>query len=182
MVDRHQLPSWREIFLRISEPEPHRGRARCPIHNGDSRTSLSVNEDRGLYHCHVCHSGGDRIHFIIAVMQTDFAGAMKWFGLEPGKPPKPDVASLRRNAAMDRVRDWVSITGRRLRDEYLARQRISACARNRLALDPEDKTAWELLRIAYDGECRNEYLLDKIDLCRDDEERLQAWRKYRDEI
>jgi hypothetical protein len=181
MVEREKLPCWREIFLRIGEEEPRRGRARCPIHDGDSRTSLSTDEDRG-FHCFVCGASGDKISFIQQLYKCDFKDALRFYGLEPGKPPKLDPASLRRNVAMDRVRQWIRTTGRRLRDEYLNRQRITVYARKRLAANPVDQTAWELLRIAFDGEAKNEFLLDEIDLRRDDYERLRAWRKYRDEV
>ncbi len=49
-------------------------------------------------------------------------------------------------------------------------------------MDSESALGWELLRIASDGEAKIEYLLDEIDLCRTDAERLRAWRLYRDEL
>lgn len=182
MFERQQLPSWREIFQRIGEPEPRHNRARCPIHNGDSHTSLSINEGKGVFHCFVCGASGDKFALIMAVLQTDFPGALRWLGLEPGKPPKPDPAIVRRNAAMDQVRQWVRATGRRLRDEYRNRQQIIQKAQERLKLNQQDAIAWELLRVAYNGEAECEFLLSEIDMRRDDDERLIAWRKYRNEF
>ena len=47
--------------------ELHRKGARltglCPFHD-DHRPSLSVDPDRGLYHCFVCKAGGDAIKFV----------------------------------------------------------------------------------------------------------------------
>jgi hypothetical protein len=77
---------------------------------------------------------------------------------------------------------WCRQTGKQLRDEYLICQRIERFAKKKLAVDPESPIGWELLRIAYDGEAKNEFLLDEIDLCRTDDERLHAWRTYRDDF
>ncbi len=182
MVDLSQLPAWAEIYSLLGEQSPRRKRGRCSIHGGDSLNSVSLDEDKGVFFCHVCHSGGDKIDFVQLCLKTDFQGALRFLGIEPGKPPKPDPASLRRKDAKDRVREWIRNTGRRLRDEYLCRQRISHYAEECLAVNLEDETAWELLRIAFDGEAKNEFLLDEIDLCRTDDERLRAWRLYRHDV
>lgn len=141
-----------------------------------------IADDKGLYHCHVCHSGGDKFRFIQEYLKTDFKGALRWFGLEPGKPPNPDPAIVGRNAAIDKVREWVRSTGRRLRDEYYGREVIRSWADEYLAEDPEDETGWELLRIALVGETYHEYLLDEIDQCRNDDERPRAWREYHNAV
>ena len=47
VVERHILPRGDAIFPMVGEPQPRRSRARCPIHNGDSPTSLSLSEERG---------------------------------------------------------------------------------------------------------------------------------------
>jgi hypothetical protein len=39
--------------------------ARCPIHGGDSPMSLALNEEKGVYFCHVCHASGDQQETIV---------------------------------------------------------------------------------------------------------------------
>ena len=182
VMENHLLPSWGSVFHLIGEPQPRRGRARCPIHNGDSPTSLSLSEEKGVYHCHVCHSSGDKLDFIQRTMNTSFAGALSMLGMKAEKPPKPDPAIVRQREAIRRVRYWCRQTGKQLRDEYRNRQRIEVYAKQKLAADPESVLGWELLRIAYEGEAKNEFLLDEITLCRTDDERLHAWRTYHDEF
>lgn len=91
---------------RIGEPQPRRGRARCPIHNGDSPTSLSLSEEKGVYHCHVFHSSGDKLDFVQRTMGINFVGALSMLGLKAGKHPKPDPAIVRQRAAIRIIRDW----------------------------------------------------------------------------
>jgi hypothetical protein len=159
VMENRLLPSWGSVFHLIGEPQPRRGRARCPIHNGDSPTSLSLSEEKGVYHCHVCHSAGDKLDFIQRTMNTSFAGALSMLGMKAEKPPKPDTTIVRQREAM-----------------------IELYAKQKLAADPESVLGWELLRIAYEGEAKNEFLLDEITLCRTDDERLHAWRTYHDEF
>ena len=182
-MENSVLPSWGAIFRRMGEREPRGGRARCPIHGGDSPTSLSVNEDRGLYHCFVCHAAGDKVDFVQRVQGTHFKGALAFLGVQVGgRSPKPDLAAARQRAALEAVRDWTRQTGRRVRHEHLRRQRLVRYAQEKLAADPDDALGWSLLAVAYDDEARLEFLLDEIDLCRTDAERLQAWRTYCHEV
>jgi hypothetical protein len=182
MLESHLLPSWSEIFRRIGEPEPRRNRARCPIHGGDSPTSLSVNEDDDIYHCFVCHAAGDKVDFVQRVLKVDFKGALAFFGIQAGsRLPKSDPAVTRQRAGMDAIREWSRRTGRRLRDEHFTRQQIIRYAQERLSANPESELAWTLLSVAFDGEAKNEHLLDEVDLCRSNDERLRAWTQYRNE-
>ncbi len=183
MIENHTLPPWEAIFHRVGEPAPRCHRARCPIHGGDSPTSLALNEEKGVYFCHVCHASGDKLDFVRQVQGTDFKGALAFLGIiGPCKPPRPDPEIVRQREALEEVRAWCRQTGRRLRDQYLMRQKIAHYAREKLLMDSESALGWELLRIASDGETKIEYLLDEIDLCRTDAERLRAWRLYRDDF
>jgi DNA primase len=74
VIDQSALPSWPQILQRLGEPRPRRGRARCPIHGGDSPTSMSINEQNGVFHCHVCHAGGDKLAFVQKALGCDFKG------------------------------------------------------------------------------------------------------------
>jgi hypothetical protein len=182
VIENHLMPSWEAVFHLIGEPQPRRGRARCPIHNGDSPTSLSLSEQKGVYHCHVCHTSGDKLDFIQRTMNVSFVGALSLLGIKAEKRQEPDPAIVRQREAIRRVRDWCRQTSKQLRDEYRNRVCIERYAKQKLADDPESPLGWELLRIAYEGEAKNEFLLDEISLCRTDDERLHAWRKYHNDF
>jgi len=183
MIQNQTLPSWESIFHQVGEPVPRRRRARCPIHGGDSPTSLALNDEKGVYFCHVCHASGDKVDFVRHVRGTDFKGALAFLGIQaPCKPPRPDPEIARQREALERVREWCRQIGRCLRDQYLMRQRIARYAAEKLAANPESPLGWELLRIASDGESKIEYLLDEIDLCRTDAERIRVWRRYHDDF
>ena len=163
MIDSQVLPSWGAVFQLIGEPQPRRGRARCPIHNGDSPTSLSLSEEKGVYHCHVSHSSGDKLDFVQRTMGINFVGALSMLGMKAEKQPKPDPAIVRQHAAMKIIRDWCRQTSRQLRIEYLMRHRIERCAKQKLVVDSESLTGWELLRIAYDGQQKTSSCRMKLD-------------------
>ena len=95
-VDQSLLPSWDSIFLRLGLPLPKRGRAQCCLHGGNSHQSLSLS-DKGFFKCFVCGASGDKIGFIRKLYGCDFKRALAWFGLTPGKLPKPDPA------------DWIEV-------------------------------------------------------------------------
>lgn len=69
--------------------ELHRKGARltglCPFHD-DHRPSLSVDVDRGLYHCFVCKAGGDAIKFVQEIEGVDFKGALVLLAGQMGIP------------------------------------------------------------------------------------------------
>ena len=183
MIENHSLPSWKAIFQQIGEPPPLRRRARCPIHGGDSPASLSLNEEKGVYFCHVCHASGDKVNFVQQVQATNFKGALAFLGIEAScKTPRQDPEIVKRRDALERVREWCRHAGRSLRDQYLMRQRIVRYAGDKLATNAESPLACDLLRIATEGEAKIEFLLDEIDLCRTDAERIRAWRLYHDDF
>lgn len=80
MIENHTLPPWEAIFHRVGEPAPRCHRARCPIHGGDSPTSLALNEEKGVYFCHVCHASGDKLDFVRQVQGTDFKELLPSWG------------------------------------------------------------------------------------------------------
>jgi len=182
VLEQHLLPAWPEIFRRIGEPEPRRNRARCPLHGGDSPYSLVVDEDRGLFFCNVCHAGGDKADFIQKVQGCGFKAALRWFWIEPGRPLAPNPAVNREREVLEAVRQWSRRTGRRLRREFRTRESVLTRAIDRLGRDPDDSWAWSWLAWSLPGLDRLEFLLDAIDQCRTDVERVRAWRVYRNEI
>lgn len=50
--------------------------ALCCIH-GESRPSLRVNTDKGVYHCQACGASGTAVHLVMAMESVDRAEALK---------------------------------------------------------------------------------------------------------
>lgn len=48
----------------------------CPFHN-DSKPSMTVNDQRGLFRCWACNTGGDALTFVKDFKKVDFIQAMK---------------------------------------------------------------------------------------------------------
>ncbi len=181
MVERHLLPPWPEIYLRIGECEPHRGRSRCPIHGGDSPTSLSVSEEKGVYFCHVCHASGDKVDFVRRVQGTDFKGALTFLGLEPGRAPKPDPIHRKAQAVRSNLRAWRKRMGREARDRLLARHELELCAIERLSSDGDDEMGWHMLALAFKGYDRDEHIADAVDLAdeHDDQKLVAVYQEFK---
>lgn len=86
----------------------------CPFHE-DRNPSLSVDQAKGLYHCHGCGASGDAITWAQAIQHLDFREAVSWLlrraGLpeaEPAPRPKPARRGLGRVAA---TYDYVGADG-----------------------------------------------------------------------
>ncbi len=179
MIDTSALPTWQEIFLRIGEKAPRGKRARCPIHDGDSLTSLAFDEDKGVFYCHVCHAAGDKIGFLRQLYKCDFKEALRFFGLEPGKPPAPDPQVIKQRRMREGLKVWTRTTGRKLRDEYYTNEKLITKATERLKKDPEDSQAWELLAAALPGQAEREHYLDLLNGT--EEQQLTIYRTWRKE-
>jgi hypothetical protein len=171
------LPTWDEIYSRIGERPSRHKRNRCPIHDGDSPCSVALDESRGIFYCHVCHAGGDKFSFIKQLYKCDFKSALRWFGLEPGKPPAPDPAAVRRLRVRSGLKAWSKQIGRELRDEFYCRERVITRALDRLRRDPEDAWAWNWLGWALRDHGQIEYKLDL--LIGTEEQQLEAFRQWR---
>jgi CHC2 zinc finger len=170
------LPSWTELYSRMGEPTPRRTRARCLIHGGDSLTSVSLDHKRGLYYCHVCGAGGDRVDWVMRVLGTDFHGALAWLGIRSGKPPAPDPAAVRRVRTRAGLRRWADALARELRYEHYVMERVAALAEDRLRQDPEDRLAWNWLAWTAKQE-EIAHILDLLDGT--EAEQLQVYREMR---
>lgn len=183
MIDRSVLSKIETVLVQLGIQPGRHNRSRCPIHRGDNPTAFSFDDNEGLWYCHRCGTGGDVINLVEQALKTDFKGALQFLGMPArGKRPKPNLDAVRRRAAVEKLREWCKQAGRALRDQYLHRQRITRYAQEKLQADPANELAWDLLALALDGEAKNEFLLDEIDLCRTDKERLRAWREYHDDI
>ena len=143
------LPSWESIFSMLGLPQPKRGRARCPIHDGDSPLSLAVNDERGVFYCHVCHESGDKISFIRKYFDCDFKGALAWFGLAPGKRPKPDPERLRRSKIHRNLDSWRRGESQKASRIIFNWNMTAFLATKRLKRDPNDSRAADYREKAY---------------------------------
>jgi DNA primase len=65
-----------EQYLSDQGVEMRGGRARCPIHKGDSLQSFAVYLDKGRWHCFRCNEGGDVIDLACAVEGGELWEAM----------------------------------------------------------------------------------------------------------
>ena len=169
--------SWDVIFSRIGEKVPRRGRARCPIHGGNSFQSLAVTEEKGgRFFCHVCHAKGDKISFIQQLYGYDFREALSFFGLANGKVPKPDPGEKRRAHIRYAKAVFRRYHTRRVRDILYNLNCALSGAEKRLAADAEDPKAWLCLSIYHRLYPRYERLHDLL-ISRYESEQTEAFRE-----
>ena len=137
------LPSWEIIFNRIGEKPPRRNRARCPFHGGDSLLSLSIDENKGVFHCFVCHESGDKITFIRKLYKCDFKEALLFFGLTQGNiRPKLDPELVKRNLINQAFRDDCKTKSKRVCDLIFSLNQTEVRALERLENDSSDEIAY----------------------------------------
>ncbi len=53
-----------EDYLRDRGHKVRGGRAKCIVHGGDNPTSLSVDSEHRIWHCHACKQGGDLLDLV----------------------------------------------------------------------------------------------------------------------
>ena len=85
----------------------------CVFHP-DKHPSLSVNQDKGLYHCPACGAGGDAITFIMKYRGFTFPEAKKYLGLDDGKDDLDIAVERERAKTRKAFRDWCEAEERRL--------------------------------------------------------------------
>jgi hypothetical protein len=86
VLDRSQLPAPDAFYRQNLEQYRQYGskaRATCPFHTSSNRhsTSLSIDLDRGLFHCFRCGAGGDIVKFLMLRDNCDFITAAKTLGV-----------------------------------------------------------------------------------------------------
>jgi DNA primase len=67
----------------------------CPFHI-DRSPSLKISIERQRWHCFGCNAGGDVIDFIMNLKGFCFNDALKYLGMNNGKPAPPDPEVERR--------------------------------------------------------------------------------------
>lgn len=72
----------------------------CPFH-GDKTPSLSVNEDKGVFHCFGCGEGGDVFTFVQKIEGIDFKEALAHLGLDNQR--RPNRAEIKERQILERA-------------------------------------------------------------------------------
>jgi len=79
---------------------------RCPFHD-DQHPSLSVNEEKGLFHCFGCGVGGDVIRFVELIEGLSFKEALLRLGIDDCEY-KPKPVDVRRRSAAGLLTEWLN--------------------------------------------------------------------------
>jgi DNA primase catalytic core len=92
---------------------------RCPWHD-DKEPSLSVDREKGLYHCFGCGESGDVVSLVQKVRSVGFREALEFLRTQAGSPPSNGKRASRR---MDRASPATQASGslRFILDEVAAR-------------------------------------------------------------
>lgn len=162
MIDRSALPRVSEVLDRLGIPPGRHNRSICPIHQGDNRSAFKYDDETGTWYCFRCGVGGDVIRLIELALDTDFKGALRWLGLEPGRPPVPDPEMIRLRQMRDGLKRWVRTAGRAMRETYYQQEMTAHAMRKRLQQNPEDLAAWDILATALHGHAALEHRLDAM--------------------
>jgi hypothetical protein len=151
------IESWNSIFSRCGLPEPRRGRAKCPFHDGDAVTSLAVNDEKGVFYCHVCHASGDKIGFVRKLHNCSFHEALSFLGLDSGhawRAPKVDTEETRQYKILSNFRQWRRAELTRIGKLICLNNKTIDLAKARLEADPDDQQALFSLSISYPMQTR----------------------------
>ena len=167
--------SWDLIYSKLGLPPPRRDRTKCYFHDGDSLTSLSLDEKHGLFYCHVCHAKGDKVGFILQFHDCDFKSALSFFGLAPNKLPRPDTAALRRARIRQNLDKWNRYTARKVGRSLYEYNSIVPLAVTRLEKDVDDDQAWWALSVCYRHLPQREYLHDAL-ISKHTSDKIEAFR------
>jgi hypothetical protein len=146
------------------------------LHGGDSLTSLVLNDDTDRFKCFVCGESGDKLTFIQKLYDCDFKAALRFFGLEPGKIPKPDPAALKKARIESAINLRLSTWTRRIRRLLFDLNETITLSERRLLTNPDDNRAWLALSIAYKAYAPLEHMHDQL-LSRSDADRASAYKQ-----
>jgi phage/plasmid primase-like uncharacterized protein len=142
------------------ELNPRTRRAPCILHAGKNPTAFSWNES-GLWKCHACGAGGDKIALVRAARRCNFTEAKHYLAtlagveLEQSKPSRADTERLERERQAeeraarllaDAEHDLLLELASELRD--LRRLRRTAATRLAAGIKPE--LCWEALKFVAD--------------------------------
>jgi len=106
----------------------------CPFH-ADKNPSLSVNEEKGLFHCFACGAGGTAVDFIMLLEGIPFKEAVRRLGVQDYHP---SVDQLRHRNEAKKIAWWARATSNRVRDvlrEIGDKIRVCSLARKQPSVD-----------------------------------------------
>jgi hypothetical protein len=106
----------------------------CPFH-ADKNPSLSVNEDKGLFHCFACGASGDVIRFVELIENITFKEACARLSLDTFKPkPRPHKAEA------EKIVSWARDTSKKVCDALRdIGEQIHICSIARKQADTDTK-------------------------------------------
>lgn len=149
-LPRTPLGDLGDLFRQHLDLSPLRGRGcgtvRCPFHGEDKHPSLSVDLDRGLFHCFSCGVGGGVKKF------AELVGAASAGGVRRSGPRESQRSRARREL-LDRER-WAARRRRRWLPAWLAADHVRELmelvggARAAVGHLGESPAAWAVLSFA----------------------------------
>ena len=175
-IDQATTEPWASIFRRCGLPEPKRGRAKCPFHDGNSNQSLSVDDDRGLFHCFVCHEAGDKLDFVRRICGYSFREALSLLGLASGNLAKPSPETVCARRIQRGLDIWVIQERRRIGKLLFSLNTTRTLAESRLETDPDDPLALFALSVVFRLYPKFEHLHDCL-LSRNTDDRLRIFKE-----
>lgn len=160
----------------------------CPFHN-ERTPSLTVDREKGLYHCFGCGAGGDVIHFVRQIDRLDFPEAIESLAARFGISI-PKRARGPRDDRRERLLEGVSAAHRfyaaelakpgNRSAEYLASRGVAESLWRRLALG-HAPDSWDALSRALSG-AFPEPLLVEAGLLQPRQEGKGAYDRFRDRL
>jgi hypothetical protein len=80
----------------------------CPFH-ADKHPSMSVSEDKGLFHCFACGASGDVIRFVELIENIPFKEACRRLELDTFKPRQRP-----HRAEAEKILSWATTTSKKI--------------------------------------------------------------------
>ena len=136
---------------------------------------IFISDEKGTWRCFRCGIGGDAIELVKKALATDFIGALRWLGLEPGQPPALDPVIERQRRLRAGLRAWTRQRIKELSWEHYITVRVEQAAKLRLKRDAQDAMAWTWLQWALPQQPIIEYELGMLHA--DIPAQLEAFRR-----
>ena len=101
----------------------------CPFH-ADKHPSFRVDTQRQRFRCFGCQASGDVVDFVQQLHNLTFKDALRYLGIEPGKPPQVDPKEKRKRELVRGFEAWRRRTYRDLCDSYNDRWHVLRSCRD----------------------------------------------------
>lgn len=128
----------------------------CPFHNDRRNPSLSVSEDKGLYHCFSCGASGNALTFLKEHDKLDFIESMRTLGKMAGVDIEPylkeggDLLPLRERFKTMHKEAQIYFTQNLYLADPLARRAVNVLRERRM-----DKKTVEKFGLGFGGSLRD---------------------------